>query len=219
MCFSSEASFGAGIVLTAIGIATLKKSKSSNEKLFASIPLIFAIQQITEGFLWLTLKGKIDSGFEAPTTYFFLFIAQVVWPTCVPLSILFLEKDEKRKIFLKILAAIGVFVTLYNIYVLFAFNFKTNIIGHHVDYPKEYPFGLRYVIGVSYILVTIFPPFLSSVKKMWIVSIAVLASTVITGIFYKEYFVSVWCFFASVISVTVLIVLNHLQNTNNAKSS
>ena len=57
MCFSASASFGAGIVLTGIGVASIKKSDTRSKSLFASIPLIFGIQQITEGFLWLALSN------------------------------------------------------------------------------------------------------------------------------------------------------------------
>ena len=221
MCFSAEASFGAGIVLTTIGVVTLKKAKNPNEMFFASIPFIFAAQQITEGLLWLSLKGKIDIGFETPTTYIFLIIAQILWPFWVPFSIYKVESSEKRKPFLKILIAIGIFVSLYNIYCLMFFNFKANIIGHHIAYLKEYPFNLRYLIGACYVFVTIFPPIFSTVKHMRTLSLVVLTSSLVTGVFYKEYFVSVWCFFASVISITVFIVMNRMSKTHsiaNAKA-
>ena len=41
MCFSASASFGAGVVLNVIGVATIKKTHHSPQLLFASIPFIF----------------------------------------------------------------------------------------------------------------------------------------------------------------------------------
>jgi hypothetical protein len=49
MCFSAGASFGAGIILAVISVASLKKVKHTPHNFFAIIPLIFCIQQISEG--------------------------------------------------------------------------------------------------------------------------------------------------------------------------
>ena len=51
MCFSATASFISGTALCAIGVATLKQTKASAEIPFALIPLLFGIQQLTEGAL------------------------------------------------------------------------------------------------------------------------------------------------------------------------
>ena len=58
MCFSASASFGAGIVISTIGVVTLKKVSSPAHYYFALIPLFFAIQQFAEGFLWLALADS-----------------------------------------------------------------------------------------------------------------------------------------------------------------
>ena len=97
MCFSTSASFGAGVVLAVIAIAAIKKAKSGPETFFAGIPLMFSFQQITEGFVWVSLSNPGYSSLQQVSTYTFLFIAQVVWPLWVPLSIYLLEKNEKRK--------------------------------------------------------------------------------------------------------------------------
>ena len=52
MCFSANASFGAGVFLTSIGVIATKNISNKKQILFASIPILFGIQQITEGFLW-----------------------------------------------------------------------------------------------------------------------------------------------------------------------
>ena len=95
MCFSATASFSAGVVLTVIGIATLKKVQHPSQIMFASIPLIFAVQQITEGVLWLALPSTAYPAIQVSFTYIFLFFAQVVWLLWVPLAILLLEKKGK----------------------------------------------------------------------------------------------------------------------------
>lgn len=54
---------------------------------------------------------------------------------------------------------------------------------------------------------TITPAFVSSVPRMWLFGIAVLLSYIVTAIFYADFIVSVWCFFAAVISALVYYIL------------
>ena len=55
MCFSATASFTAGAALTAVGGLTVHKSHGQIELPLALVPLLFGIQQLTEGVLWLSL--------------------------------------------------------------------------------------------------------------------------------------------------------------------
>ena len=56
MCFSATASFSAGAVLLGLGALTLKSARRPRELLYAAIPLLFAIQQLSEGVIWLTFR-------------------------------------------------------------------------------------------------------------------------------------------------------------------
>jgi hypothetical protein len=212
MCFSANASFGAGILLTVIGVASIKQVQEPNHRYFAAIPLIFAIQQLTEGFVWLSFDYPGFRILQAPSTILFLFIAQSIWPVFVPLSILLMEDQEKRKSIGKILVAIGVIVVLYLTYCLIVFPVKAEVIGYHIQYTTAYPKTFRLYGGVFYLLATILPPFLSSRKYMWTLGIAILISYFMTLMFYNEYIISVWCFFASIISITVYAVLHRIKS-------
>ncbi|PBQ30537.1 hypothetical protein CNR22_01715 [Sphingobacteriaceae bacterium] len=213
MCFSANASFGAGIVLVTIGVASIKKSQHSSQLLFASIPLIFGIQQISEGFVWLSLTYQGWSFLRWPMTYTFLFFAQIVWPFWVPYSILKLERDRKRKQIERILTVLGASVSLYLAYCLISYYVEAKILGLHISYQQDYPAGLSRYGGVLYVIATIVPPFFSGIKRMWSVGMAILISYIITAIFYEDYIVSVWCFFASVISITVLAVMHQIKKS------
>jgi hypothetical protein len=211
MCFSTEASFGVGIVLSAIGVATLKKAKQPSEIFFASIPLIFAVQQIDEGFLWLALSNRAYAAFEVPATYVFLIIAQIIWPIWVPFSILKLETTLKRQKIISIFLGMGGLVALYNSFCFLNYQVKGNIVDHHIAYFQDYTTIFSNYIRLFYVLATIFPPFFSSIKRMWALSTAIFISSVITTIFYEDYFVSVWCFFASIISITVYVAMREIS--------
>jgi hypothetical protein len=218
MCFSASASFGAGIVLSVVGIASIKKRKQ-DLIVFACIPLIFAVQQISEGFLWLALSNPDFAMLRWPSTYIFLFFAQIVWPFCVPFSMLKLEKDQKRKKIERALTGIGAIVSLYLAYCLISYHVDAKIIGMHISYGLDYPAGLSRYVGLFYIIATIAPPFFSSVKSMWTLGTAILISYIMTTVFYTDYIVSVWCFFASIISIAVLAVLFDIKKTSERLTS
>lgn len=91
MCFSANVSFTASIVLAIIGTCLLKKTKKQIFVPLALIPWFFAIQQASEGFVWLALPE------ESFARNIFLFFAYFVWPIWVPFSVWFAEENRKRK--------------------------------------------------------------------------------------------------------------------------
>lgn len=210
MCFSAGASFSAGVILSAIGVASIKKVKEPSQYAFAGIPLIFAVQQFTEGFLWLALTNPLYASLKEVTSYVFLFFAQIVWPVWVPFSILILTKQTERKFFSKALVLIGALVSIYLGYCLTVYPIDTNADNYHIAYEQDYPQALGAYGGALYIMATILPSFFSRIKYMWSLGTAILLSYIITTIFYEDYIVSVWCFFASIISITVYAILYQL---------
>ena len=44
MCFSTVASFGAGVILSGAGILAVRKVTEPKQRMFAAIPAVFAIQ-------------------------------------------------------------------------------------------------------------------------------------------------------------------------------
>jgi hypothetical protein len=57
MCFSATANFVGSTALGGIGVVTLTKVKHPRELLFAALPVLFAVHQFIEGFVWLGLDG------------------------------------------------------------------------------------------------------------------------------------------------------------------
>ena|SRR5690554_4072183 len=88
MCFSAEASFIAGAALTVIGVATIKKTTHKSQLWFASIPLVFGVQQLAEGVLWLTLPDPEMIQIQRVATYIFIFFAQIICLLLFPLGCL-----------------------------------------------------------------------------------------------------------------------------------
>lgn len=211
MCFSANASFGAGIILAVISVASLKKVQYSTHIYFAAIPLIFCIQQITEGLLWLALTDPVYTSLEKVTTYSFLFFAQVIWPIWIPFAVLSLEKNSKYKTIQKILVGIGGLVSLYLAYCLTSFPIKAMITSSHILYLQDYPKTISNYGSFLYVLATIAPCFISRIKQMGLLGILILISYGITLFFYSDYTISVWCFFASIISIMIWYIMKNIE--------
>ncbi|WP_439698628.1 DUF6629 family protein [Mucilaginibacter sp. AW1-7] len=213
MCFSAGASFGASAVLSVIGVATLSRCGKRQQMVFAGIPLIFAVQQVSEGLIWLALLNPGYALWLKPATYTFLAFAQVVWPSWVPFAILLLETSTPRKKILYIATGIGLLVSGYLAYRLMTQPIHAEIAGMHIFYSLGSMNSALHDSAILYFLAIVVPPFISSVKGMWLFGLSIGIAYIITHLFFEDYELSVWCFFAAIISIVVFIVLFRLQQT------
>jgi hypothetical protein len=211
MCFSAEASFAGGAVITAIGIATLKRVNKPSQILYACIPLIFGIQQISEGLLWYTLPLSNYQGLKTVSAYVFLIAARVIWPVMVPLSILLMEESGKKKKILSVLLSIGIVLGLYYGFCLSFFNVYPEISCYHIQYTTDFPKSIAKIAFLCYIVSTLPPFFISSNKKIHVLGFFMFGSCVVSAIFFTQYLTSVWCFFAALLSGMVYWTLLDTQ--------
>lgn len=214
MCFSAEASFGASAVLGTIAIASVAKAKTTPQRLFAIIPLLFAVQQLSEGMLWLSLKDPDLEAWQQFFTYTFLGFAMLVWPVWIPLTVWLLEKDKKRKKKTGVLLIAGSVVFTGIACVLWMYKVKVIPTHHHLHYEFDFPAkpGTGIVIfSLLYFMATIGAPFISSIKRMKWLGISFAASYLFAVTFYSGFVVSVWCFFAALLSILVVWILSGLN--------
>src|ERR1700743_1791168 len=97
MCFSAAANFTGSGVLGAIGIVTLTKVKHRRELLFASLPVLFAIHQFIEGFVWLGIDGILSPTVTHNMGAAFVLYAQGLLPFLMPLSVMLFEPDRQSR--------------------------------------------------------------------------------------------------------------------------
>jgi hypothetical protein len=211
MCFSAGASFAGAVVISAIGVATIREVHKPSQKLFATIPLFFAFQQVAEGVLWLTLKPGGNEALQSAGTYVFLLMALVVWPMMIPMAVLRLEENNRKKKLIKGIFGVGLILSLYYAGCLVNLNVYPRINQFHIQYINDFPKILGHVAFGIYAFVTIAPLFISSVKRVSLFGFLIIISFLITGIAFKEYLTSVWCFFAALISAVVYLIIRESQ--------
>jgi hypothetical protein len=205
MCFSAGASFTASAVVATAGVISIAGVKKKTQLMFASIPVIFALQQLVEGFVWFSFTDENYRSWQNMLVMSFLFIAQVVWPLWVPLAILQTETERRRRTALKVLVLISCIVAPLQAYRLFFYPATAELSPHHIHYALDFSipyFGLA--LNVFYFMSTMFPPFLSSRRPILVLGFLNLTSFLITVVLFEKNVVSIWCFFAALISWQVI---------------
>ena len=215
MCFSAGASFAGGAVISAIGVASLKSAGNPSQKLFAGIPMLFACQQFSEGVVWFTLRSGDNYQLQMTAAYMFLVMALVVWPFIIPLAVLRLEEVKKRKEIITGMLVAGVILSGYYTFCLISYSVRPIINEFHIQYLNDFPESLSNAAFGVYVIATMGPLFASSIKRMSLFGILVLLSCIVTGVFYKEYLTSVWCFFAALISAVIYWIVKESQENFN----
>ena len=215
MCFSAEASFAGGVVISAIGVYTVKEVHKPSQIAFACIPLFFGVQQFTEGFLWLALPDPDFVNLQKFCTYLFLIMADVLWPLMIPLSVLLMEENKKIKKTLWLLLSAGLILSLYYAFCLLHYNVTPQIKGYHIDYYSEFPNSMAIIAFAVYLIVTITPLFISSIKRTHLLGILMSFSCAVTLIFFTQFLASVWCFFAALISGVIFWILRDAKKKFN----
>jgi Family of unknown function (DUF6629) len=207
MCFSATASFTAAGAVSVAGLAALRRTNHTWQVLLGAVPLLFAIHQSAEGVLWIALSGPKHSDWSGPAALVYLIVAKVVWPVWIPAAVLASETRPWRRKSLSLLLAVGAVVSVALACGLYAFPPTPSISGSHLLYRQETPALFRWTTGPAYVLVLTLPPLLSSMSLMRWVGLLVAISLIVSMIFYSSHLASVWCFFAALISVLLVVVV------------
>ncbi len=206
MCFSAQASFGASAVLALIGALTLNRvlQKKQYEKIIlATIPLLFALQQLCEGFVWVGLADPTEPTYTGYMIFGFLFFAFFVWPALLPYSLIVLETNVLKKNLLYLTWGIGITISTGLAWLSYYYGVTSEISCSHIAYAINIPIRHTQWAMICYFIATITPFFISSKKRAWIIGLLSVGSILGTLWIYTAYFTSVWCFFAALLSIAI----------------
>ena len=202
MCFSATASFSAGAVLLGLGTLTVKSAHRRRELPLAAIPLLFAIQQLTEGVIWLTFRYD-GPQMNVLMTYFYSFFSHVLWPIYVPVAVLLIEPLRWRGTVLLGFVAAGLAAGLFLLQILLTFPVVSRPTGQHMEYVSPHFFAAT--VMTLYLLAATVSPMFSSYRLVKVFGVLALLSFAAAYGFYATWFISVWCFFAALLSAVIYL--------------
>jgi hypothetical protein len=202
MCFSAAANFTGSGVLGAVGVVTLTKVKHRRELLFASLPILFAVHQFIEGFVWLGLDGTLSARVTHDMAAAFVLYAQGLLPFLLPLSVLFFEADAKSRRRMLPFLYVGTLTTLYILWALIAYPLQVYVQSNSIVYINAATNNTA--VAVFYVVATCGSLLFSKVKDMVLFGIANLAILLAVMAVKRYAFTSLWCAYAAVASVIIL---------------
>ena len=202
MCFSAAANFVGSGVLGVIGVATLTHIKHRRELLFASLPVLFAVHQFIEGFVWLGLDGRLSPTVTHDMAAAFMLYAQGLLPFLLPLSVFLFEPDGQGRRRMVPFLVLGIGTTLYILWALTAYPTDTFVKGNSIVYINQATNNLT--VAILYVIATCGSLFLSKVRPMVAFGAANLAILLFVMEYKRYAFTSLWCAYAAVASIIIL---------------
>jgi hypothetical protein len=202
MCFSATANFVGSAVLGTVGVITLTKVKHRRELLFASLPLLFAVHQFIEGFVWLGLDGILSPAVTRVMGAAFMLYAQGILPFLLPLSVWLFEPTAKSRRRMLPFLVIGIATALYILWALTAYSFQVYIRNNSLVYIN--PATNHTVVALFYVIATCGSLFFSKIKDMVIFGAANLLILLVVLAVKQYAFTSLWCAYAALASVIIL---------------
>src|SRR3990167_6694401 len=219
MCFSAPVSFTATAALTLSGIIGTYFAIKNNKRflILNMMAFFYALQQFSEGMIW------IHSPFL--TTRFwgmlFLFLAFFVYPWFAGLSAYMISRQAhvKKKILWMMIAGF-IFGAWCFSNVLLTPDLGLDQCRLHIFYNVHIMGGfkingplMQFILIPIYVFLTSAPFFICDKHYSSIVGWAILISSLLCWFIYFEYFISVWCFYAAVISCCITLLSCRSRST------
>ncbi len=208
MCFSAEADLVIGVAVGVVGVDTLRHVTDRRELPLASLPLLFAVHQLDEAFVWWSLDGTVGEQVGRVAAYVYLLIAFAL-PVVVPLAVLAIEPDRRRRQVMGGLVGVGAVVSAVLVAAVIRGPLTLEEHGLHIAYSVGLERGGP--ITAVYVL-TVCGAFLASSQRriavfgvLNLVAVSVLALLTVDGV------ISLWCAWAAVTSVLINV---HLRTSD-----
>lgn len=213
MCFSATASFAASALLIPSGIYCIKTAlaKDTDYLPLAFTPLAFGIQQALEGVVWLGINSNnfhdVDIG-----SLGFLFFSHWFWLFWMPFLVWASDRNQKIKHVCAIFVLIGfVYGALLYLPLLVNFNWleidaSSGSIAYRTKLIFDFPM-YREFASIIYALIVAVPLLIASNCNINTFGALILVSMLFSEIVFYYAFISVWCFFAALLSSYIVYIL------------
>jgi hypothetical protein len=202
MCFSPEADFAAAAVVGVVGVETLRRVRTRRELIVGLLPLLFAAHQLTEGFVWLGLRGEVASSVGDAAREAYVIYAHAVLPIIVPIGFFLIEPSRRHRRWLLPFVALGVTVGGYLLWQVTQYPIYAQAHAHCIAYSTHTPLGTP--AAVAYVIAACGPALLSSRRYLQWFGVANLVGVAITAGLRDIDFTSVWCVYAALVSFLIL---------------
>lgn len=232
MCFSATVSYSAAAVLATTGVYAVQQARRLQNPywiLWALVPLFFGLQQTFEGRVWQALAAG-NANATVPFALGFHFFSHFLWLWWLPLCSYLVEPGQANqigKLRQRVMIGCALFgafagTLVYTVMFLHPEWMSVAVRGHSIIYdfsaPYRSPIDLPITPMMLYGLTILLPLFCSSHRLIRIFGVLVVLSMALAGGAYNAAFVSVWCFFAALLSLYIVYMIRQLAAASKSQA-
>lgn len=208
MCFAPEADLIGGVIVSGAGIDALRHVRHRREIGLAALPLVFGAHQIIEAFAWWGLRGSVPETVGVLARDVYLVIAFTL-PLVVPLAVRAIEPEEHRRRRMTPFVVLGGTITAVLLGQMAAGPVGAEACGRYIAYDAGLVLGGP--TAVLYVVAVCAPLILTSIRPLRLFGAANLVAVIGLGLLISQGFISLWCAWAAIAS---LVVVLHLRSTD-----
>ena len=229
MCFSASVSYSVAAVLVATGLYAVQQARRRPPPywMWALVPIFFGFQQAFEGRVWQVLDAGNASA-AVPFALGFHFFSHFLWLWWLPLCSYLVEPSQSslsnkssnikklRKWVIGGCAIFGAFAgtLVYSVMLFHPEWMSVAVREHSILYDFSVPDSSAIHMPITpvtlYGLIILVPLLFSSHRQIKIFGALVVLSMALASATYNAASISVWCFFAAVLSLYIVYMIRHL---------
>jgi hypothetical protein len=216
VCFAPEADAFVGAIVIGVGIDALRHVRRPEQIVLASLPLLFGVHQLTEAFVWWGLQGHDAEIVERVAVWAYLVFAFTLLPILVPVAVGLIERVTARRWVMFGFGVLGVTVATALTVAMFRGPVHAAIEGRRIAYDVDAQahggqLTALYVVATCGALLASSYRDIARLGALNLVAIPVLIWLTISG------FVSLWCFWAAIMSIAIAFHLRRVEGGGRAR--
>lgn len=211
MCFSPEMDVAAGVVVGSIGLASLRHVERPQELPLATLPVLFGAHQLSEAFVWWGLRGEVAASTGDAALWLYALFAFAALPLLVPMAVLLVEPDARRRRIMSRFALLGAVVSVVYLAALLDGPVSASIRGRTLTYGVGAPYGQ--LLAVLYAVGTVGALVASSHRRIALFGAANAVVVPLLVLLAARAFTSLWCLWAAAASV---VIADHVRRGASA---
>jgi hypothetical protein len=185
--------------------------------------LFFGIQQAFEGFVWLGIDSN-QINIINTSALCFLFFSHFFWLFWLPFTAYSVEKNLFLKKILGAFSFVGLVfgACLYYPLLIHSSLLQIQVIDNSIYYKTKFffeDFVPPNFSWMAYILIILIPLFISSNRSFNFLGGLVFMAAIFSYVVFSYAFISVWCFFAAIVSIYLIYVVNQLVDFDSRQIS